>query len=62
MDCEEAVKERAVTDTGDDESEHLTGAPKTLCMPYEQEPLEQGAVCFACGSAATRRVLWGRSY
>jgi len=40
----------------------LTGQAKTLCIPFEQKPLEENAVCFCCGEKALCRVLWGRSY
>eukprot|EP00898_Chlorokybus_atmophyticus_P005396 jgi/Chlat1/5858/Chrsp4S06371 len=38
------------------------GAAKTLCMPFEQPPLEEGTVCFASGKPAKKWALWGRSY
>ena len=60
--CEETVKKRSADESKMDEGDHLTGAAKTLCMPFEQEPIEDGTKCFHCGVAATKRVLWGRSY
>lgn len=47
----------------------LTGAAKTLCIPYrmgrqasgEENPFE-GKVCFYCGKPAKVTALWGRSY
>ena len=42
--------------------EVLTGAAKTLCIPFESTPLKEGAKCFACGETATVKALWGRSY
>lgn len=27
----------------------LTGSAKTLCIPHEQPPLKEGAICFHCG-------------
>jgi len=40
----------------------LTGAAKTLCIPFEQQPLPEGTKCFACGKDAKVKALWGRSY
>lgn len=60
--CEEAVKKRSAEESKMDEGDHLTGSAKTLCMPFEQEPILPEEKCFHCGLAATRRVLWGRSY
>lgn len=60
--CEETVKKRSADDSKLDDGEHLTGAAKTLCMPFEQEPIDPGTKCFHCGADATRRVIWGRSY
>ena len=44
-------------------SKGLTGAAKTLCIPFEQPPMPAGQKCFAgCGHDATAYTLWGRSY
>jgi len=40
----------------------LTGAAKTMCIPFEQTPLEAGQKCFACDRDAKVRALWGRSF
>lgn len=40
----------------------LTGAAKTLCIPFNQPELAEGSKCFACGEPATTTALWGRSY
>lgn len=64
IECEKAVKERSAADSkalSAQEQEILTGAAKTLNLPFEQEPCE-GEHCFACGEVATKRALWGRSY
>lgn len=45
-----------------DEEAQLTGSAKTLCIPFEQEPLKEGIKCFACGDKAEVTALWGRSY
>ena len=34
---------------------------KTLCIPLDQPPLPEGAVCFASGKPAKNWALWGRS-
>ena len=60
--CEETVKKRSAEESKHEEAESLTGAAKTLCMPFEQDPITAGTKCFHCGISATRRVLWGRSY
>ncbi|KAG6545038.1 hypothetical protein Mapa_013732 [Marchantia paleacea] len=51
---EEQVKERTKAD--------LSGAAKTLCMPFEQPELPEGTVCFSSGKPAKKWALWGRSY
>lgn len=43
-------------------SKGLTGAAKTLCIPFEQPPMPEGAKCFCCGQDAQMWVMWGRSY
>lgn len=37
---------------------------KSLCIPFahNEKPLAENTCCFACGKAATKTVLWGRSY
>ena len=51
---EELVKKKTTT-------ESQGGAAKTLCIPFEQPPLEDDAKCFITGKKATCWVLWGRS-
>lgn len=44
-------------------SKGLTGAAKTLCIPFEQPAMPEGQQCFCgCGEAAKCWTLWGRSY
>lgn len=44
-------------------SKGLTGAAKTLCIPFEQPPLAPGTKCFTgSGKDAVSWALWGRSY
>ncbi|PFH37583.1 prolyl-tRNA synthetase (ProRS) [Besnoitia besnoiti] len=40
----------------------MTGAMKTLCIPFEQPPMPEGTKCFFTGKPAKRWALWGRSY
>jgi len=40
----------------------LSGAMKTLCIPFEQEEMPAGTKCFFTGKPAKRWTLWGRSY
>lgn len=51
---EEDVKKRSAT-------ADAMGA-KTLCIPFDQPELPEGAVCFASGKPAKNWALWGRSY
>eukprot|EP01130_Rhizamoeba_saxonica_P000544 TRINITY_DN10518_c0_g1_i1.p1 TRINITY_DN10518_c0_g1~~TRINITY_DN10518_c0_g1_i1.p1 ORF type:complete len:514 (-),score=153.08 TRINITY_DN10518_c0_g1_i1:27-1523(-) len=63
--CEEQVKtlsaERTQAAAGDDAFE-LTGKAKSLCIPFEQEPLEANQKCFACDLCAKSWCIFGRSY
>jgi prolyl-tRNA synthetase len=46
-----------------EEEEVLTGAAKTLCLPFEPKtPLKEGDKCFHCGKEAKIIALWGRTY
>lgn len=74
--CEEAVKDKSKTESlarageaEEDARSALSGAAKTLCIPYEEEikrlgvpALGEDDTCFACGVKATALTLWGRSY
>lgn len=67
--CEVNVKKRSAEDSkayieasGDSGEDLLTGAAKTLNVPYEQPELPEGTCCFACDKKATVTALWGRSY
>ena len=65
---EEKVKkmsrEQELANTGEEEEETCATsvAAKTLCIPFKQPELEEGAVCFVSGKPAVKWVLWGRSY
>jgi len=52
---EELVKQKSTV-------ESAGGAAKTLCIPFEQPPLDPDAKCFITGEPAKCWVLWGRSY
>ena len=44
-------------------SKGLTGAAKTLCIPFAQPDMAPGRACFCgCGHDAVSWTLWGRSY
>eukprot|EP00166_Cyanidium_caldarium_P005413 ctg_653.g284 len=80
--CEEQVKQRSgecATAIAQEEAAGggggLTGAAKTLCLPFaaemqrlqlcavdEYEAPADGKRCFACERPARRWALWGRSY
>jgi len=64
-DCETDVKARSATESKAQVTDlqfELTGAAKSLCIPFEQPPLEIGTKCFACSSDAVAWTLFGRSY
>jgi len=46
----------------EEEFEQLTGAAKSLCIPFEQPTLKPDQKCFHCGKPAKHWVMWGRSY
>ena len=53
----------------EDDGRSLTGAAKTLCIPFAQPPMAEGQLCFTSvegspglGKKATAWTLWGRSY
>jgi len=64
--CEDIVKLRSKDESiaqQSDETFELTGAAKSLCIPFEQPALEEGTKCFGeCGANAKSWVLFGRSY
>jgi prolyl-tRNA synthetase len=52
-----------------DDGKGLSGAAKTLCIPFAQPPMPEGQLCFTSqegspglGKKATVWCLWGRSY
>jgi len=76
-DCEAAIKKRSGEQAKDEVEEHqagdegatgnanmekLTGAAKSLNVPFEQPKLEESHCCVGCGKKATTWALFGRSY
>ena len=57
QEVDEEAEERA-----DAKSEKLTGAAKSLCIPFEQPPLPAGTCCIGCDQPAKNWTLFGRSY
>jgi len=66
--CEDDVKTKTSPkkeekkEDKNEEFEPISGAAKTLCIPFEQPKLESGTKCFHCGEDAKVWCLWGRSY
>jgi len=70
--CEDDVKEKTgpqkkeekkeEKEGEEEEFEPISAGAKTLCKPFDQRPLEEGAKCFHCGAPAKTWVLFGRSY
>lgn len=76
QDCEEDIKKRTQEEAveveneiadeddfaEDQQGEKLTGAAKSLCTPFNQPSLPEGACCVGCGKPAINYTLFGRSY
>jgi len=66
--CEDNIKKRSREESlqsaqQSDETFGLTGAAKSLCIPFEQPSLATGTKCFGdCGNDAKSWCLFGRSY
>jgi len=61
--AERKAKEKVENDAEKAEDfEPLTGAAKSLCIPFEQPELPEGTKCFNCDMAAKHWVYWGRSF
>jgi len=58
------AKERELEEAGvvQESGERLTGAAKSLNVPFEQPELPAGTKCVGCDHNAAKWVLWGRSY
>lgn len=64
MDCEDSIKDRTTrVEEGEevDDKAPSMGA-KSLCIPFEQPDLKEGAKCVGCGEPAQFYTLFGRSY
>jgi prolyl-tRNA synthetase len=57
MEVDEEAEERA-----DSKTEKLTGAAKSLCIPFDQPDLPEGMKCVGCDLLAKNWTLFGRSY
>jgi len=69
QDWEEWVKDKSREESlasrgeaGEDDRTATSVAAKTLCIPFDQPELPEGAKCIASGLPATCWVMWGRSY
>lgn len=63
--CEEDLKKRSAEASRNNPDSTLSGAAKSLCIPFEQPQggLAEGAMCFCCGTRrAKSHALFGRSY
>ncbi len=65
--CEDTIKKKSgekKQPNADQEEKgfKLTGAAKSLCIPFEQPAIAADAVCFCCGKPAKKFALFGRSY
>jgi len=63
--CEGNVKKKSAEESKaqkTDEQFQLTGAAKSLCIPFEQPELPAGTKCFCCGQPAKSWTIFGRSY
>ena len=57
-----ATNADAAAELAEEQATALTGAAKSLCIPFDQPELPAGAKCFACGKPAACWCLFGRSY
>jgi len=71
--CEETIKEKSGESSKEKqrierekENEEtgfgLSGSAKSLCIPLEQDQMENDTKCFSCGKEARKWTLFGRSY
>jgi len=63
--CEGNVKKRSGEESKaqkTDEKFQLTGAAKSLCIPFEAPHLAEDSKCFCCGAKAQAWTIFGRSY
>lgn len=71
MACEEEIKKKSgEVDNNDTEMlneqgekiEKLSGAAKSLCIPFEQPVGIENHKCVMCGTAGKEFIMFGRSY
>ena len=65
MPCEEEIKKKSGEEgkkLADQSETALSGAAKSLCIPFEQDELPANCVCFHCKQPAKVWTLFGRSY
>jgi prolyl-tRNA synthetase len=65
--CEDNIKKKsgekkAPNAEQEEKGFRLTGAAKSLCIPFEQPAIAADAKCFCCGKPAKKFALFGRSY
>jgi len=68
--CEDDIKKtsgeesklKVAQSSGETGTIKLTGAAKSLCIPFEQRPLDADAKCVKCSEKAKRWTMFGRSY
>lgn len=57
-----ATNADAAAELAEEQTTALTGAAKSLCIPFDQPDLPKDTKCFACGKQAQCWCLFGRSY
>lgn len=65
MECEDDIKDRTAKQgqEGEDVDDKAPSmGAKSLCIPFEQEPLPENAKCVGCGMKAEFWTMFGRSY
>jgi prolyl-tRNA synthetase len=72
LQCEEEIKKRSAEQEANEDRtqlnengekvEKLSGAAKSLCIPFNQPEMPQGQCCVQCGQAAKQFCMFGRSY
>ena len=59
---EVGVRSAAAGGGGGEDNVGMTGSAKALCIPLQQPEMPAGQKCFISGEAASKWVLFGRSY
>jgi len=67
--CEETIKQKSGESSKEKQKEKdeqvgfgLSGSAKSLCIPFDQQHMDEHIKCFACGKDAKKWTLFGRSY